>query len=263
MLFKILKLFGLDVPARIAAARQDLERRVEDAAGQVKQAAAMAAMLAVLYALAALAALVACAVGLIALYRYVALTYGEFYGFAAVGGLLIIVAGILFAAALASGKSWARASAAATRMRRERALADATGARAQRMANATAAAALVEQSRHEAETRLVETRRAEARSADPRTYQSGLANVPPLRADNAGDLVEPLAFLLSRMVTFPSTGNPALDELVGHLRVAARETTDEAIEGAARTVRYGSRSTLVVVLGGATLLGWLLARRGH
>jgi hypothetical protein len=35
MLFKILKLLGLDVPAKIAAARTDFEHRVEEAADYV------------------------------------------------------------------------------------------------------------------------------------------------------------------------------------------------------------------------------------
>jgi hypothetical protein len=38
MLFKVLNLFGLDVPAKIAAARTELEHRVEDAADYAKQA---------------------------------------------------------------------------------------------------------------------------------------------------------------------------------------------------------------------------------
>jgi hypothetical protein len=263
MLFNILKLFGLDLPAKIAAARLELERRVEDAAAQVKQAAATAAELVILYVLAALAALLAIGVGLIALYRYITFTYGEFYGFASVGGLLVIVAAILLAAALSTGKSWARASADMSRMRRERALADAASARAERAAEAMAAAALVEQSRHEGEARAVEARRGEAKMAGAAPYQSGLASAPLKRIDSASDLIEPLTFLLSRVLKFPSIGNPFLDELVGHLRVAARETTDEAIEGTASTLRYGSRSTLVVVLGGATFLGWLLARHGR
>jgi len=248
MIFKILKLIGLDVPARIAEVRADLERRVEDAAGQVKQAASMAATIAVLYALAGVAALFACIVGLIALFRYVDLTYGEFYGFAAVGGLLVILAGILIAAAMAQAKSWTKTAARASQTRHEHALADASAARAEQATQAMATASLADQTRHETAAHL---------------YDANAAGSPAARMESASDLVEPLAFLLSRAMKFPSTGNPVLDEVVGHLRVAARETTDEAIEGAARTVRDGSRGTLVMVLGSATFLGWLLARHGH
>jgi hypothetical protein len=38
MLFKVLNLFGFDVPAKIAAARTEFEHRVEDAADYAKQA---------------------------------------------------------------------------------------------------------------------------------------------------------------------------------------------------------------------------------
>jgi hypothetical protein len=85
---------------------------------------------------------------------------------------------------------------------------------------------------------------------------------PPLRAApaSAADLVEPLSLILSRVVKFPATGNPLLDELLGHLRGSAHGVVDEAVDGVASTVRYGERPTLVGVLGSAVLVGWLLAR---
>jgi hypothetical protein len=46
MLFEILKLFGLDVPAKIAAARTEFEHWVEDAADYAKQATLIAALVA-------------------------------------------------------------------------------------------------------------------------------------------------------------------------------------------------------------------------
>jgi hypothetical protein len=247
MVFKILKLFGLDVPARIAAARHDLERRAADTAVQIKEAVAIAATLAILYALAALATLVACGIGLLALDRYVALAYGEFYGFATVAGLLIILAAILFAAALARSKSWAEGAASQL----SHTIASA----------ADGNAALEETNKQPSEARLRQARQNQALSAAGSGF--GDTSMPSTPLNTASDLVEPLTFLLSRMVRFPSTGHPVVDELVGHLRLAARETTDEAIEGVARTMRYGNRTTLVGLLGGATLLGWVLARHGQ
>jgi len=52
MLFKILKLFGLDVPARIEAVKASLERRVEQATDHVKQVAQEAVVIAALSAVA-------------------------------------------------------------------------------------------------------------------------------------------------------------------------------------------------------------------
>ena len=52
-----------------------------------------------------------------------------------------------------------------------------------------------------------------------------------------------------------------LDELVGNLRNTARGTADEAVERAANLVRYGDRSQLLILLGGAAFAGWLFARQ--
>jgi len=54
-----------------------------------------------------------------------------------------------------------------------------------------------------------------------------------------------------------------LDEFVGHLGLTARGTVEEAVERAANLVRYGDRGQLFVLLGGAAVAGWLLARQGQ
>jgi hypothetical protein len=48
MLFKILKLFGLDVPAKVAAAKSVIEQRVEEVTGYAKQVTQTAAVVAAL-----------------------------------------------------------------------------------------------------------------------------------------------------------------------------------------------------------------------
>src|SRR4029077_11985949 len=80
-------------------------------------------------------------------------------------------------------------------------------------------------------------------------------------ADSAADLFEPLAFLLGKYVKYPALGHPVLDEIVGNLRMTARGTADEAVERVANLVRYGDRSQLLILLGGAAFAGWLLARQ--
>jgi len=62
------------------------------------------------------------------------------------------------------------------------------------------------------------------------------------------DLVEPMAFLLSKVMKDPRSENPIVDELVGNLRETARGTADEAIARAADVIRKGDRIHLVVVL---------------
>jgi hypothetical protein len=79
--------------------------------------------------------------------------------------------------------------------------------------------------------------------------------------DSTGDFMEPLAFLLAKYVKFPALGHPVLDEVIGNLRVTSRGTAEEAVERAAKLVRYGDRGQLYILLGGAVVTGWLLARQ--
>ena len=98
MLFKILKLFGLDIPAKIEAVKVSLELRVEQATDHVRQLAQEAAVIAALSAIAAVAAAMATGVGLIALYRWTADAYGVYAGLGAVGAILVAVT-VIFAMA--------------------------------------------------------------------------------------------------------------------------------------------------------------------
>jgi hypothetical protein len=90
MLFKILKLFGLDVPAKIEAVKADLERRVEQATDHVKRVAQEAAIIAAFSAVASITAAMAVAGGIIALYRWTAEAYGAYAGLAVVGTILVV-----------------------------------------------------------------------------------------------------------------------------------------------------------------------------
>jgi hypothetical protein len=51
-----------------------------------------------------------------------------------------------------------------------------------------------------------------------------------------------------------------LNEFVGNLRRPAGGKADEAVERALDLIRNGDRTQLLVMLGGAALAGWLLAR---
>src|SRR3984893_342717 len=79
----------------------------------------------------------------------------------------------------------------------------------------------------------------------------------------ASDLVEPLALILSKIVKYPSLGNPIVDELINGLRSTARGTADEAVNSAANMIRHGDRTNLVVVLTGAAFVGWLLSHHSR
>jgi len=234
MLFNILKLFGLDVPAKIAAARASLEQRVEQATEHVKQVAQEAAMIAALSAVATLTAAMAAGVGLVALYMWIAYGYGAFAGLGAVGAILVVVTAILAAVAATKAKS----------LSTNRMKLPTYGAA---MAGVTSSPAL-------------SVNESAAAAADPvfgvSSWEPVIAPAPA--ATSARDLIGPLA-LLSRFVKYPSVGNPLVDELLGNLRIPAHGATEEAIDHAADVIRHGDRTNLVVVLTGAACLGWLLS----
>jgi ABC-type multidrug transport system fused ATPase/permease subunit len=234
MPFRILKVFGIDIPARMAEVRIDLEERFDLAKDSVRQAAQTAAALATLFFLAGLAALAAFAVGLIALYSWVSSNYGQFYGFAAIGGALLLVAIITFATAISKVNSWRDENTRRVTAKRR----DLAQTRAQRVAAA-----------------------AEALEAPKITPLP-----PPLQASEAtaaSDLIEPLVWALSGTIKLPTMGNPAVDELFARLRSSAAGVADESVEALVRAVRYGGRPQLFAALGGAIFVGWFLGRHGE
>jgi len=151
-------------------------------------------------------------VGLVALYRAEATTYGVDVALAVVAAVLVAAALILIGVAWTMGKSLSGAPP------RDNARDVAAGAAAQAPPSAA----------------------------------------PPPPAAAAGDITEPLAFLLALLTREP-LGHPALDELVGKLRTPAGGKADEAVEQALNLVRNGDRTQLAVMLGTAALAGWLLA----
>ena len=242
ILFKILKLFGLDVPAKIAAAKADLELRVEQATDHVKQVAGEAAVIAALSAIAAVAAAMAIGVGLTALYLWTASAYGPYAGLGVVGAILIVVMVIFATAATIKSKSLA-----ANRTgwpRHPAGIADATSDSGAIMRDSVDA---VPTGPHSG-----------AYAWAPQT-----AAAPVVPTASASDLVEPLALFLSKFVKYPSIDNPVVNELIGSLRATAHGTADDAINRAANVIRHGDRTNLFVILTGAALVGWLLAHNSQ
>jgi ABC-type multidrug transport system fused ATPase/permease subunit len=235
MLFKILKLFGFDVPVQLEALRASFELRVEQATQNVRQVAEKAAIIAVFAALAAICAAMAFAVGLIAIYVWTAAAYGVYAGLGVVGALLLTLA-VIFAIATSIQSKFLTAN------------------------RATA-------SRYPTDTAIPELDVASSASAAGAThvYESVPAApiVPTARIASASDLVEPLSSMLSKFVRYPRTGYPIIDELVGNLQVSARGTADEALDRAADVIRLGDRTNLIVVLTGAAIAGWLLSHHSR
>jgi uncharacterized membrane protein YqjE len=231
MFFRVLKLFGLDIPARVAEVRTTLEERVELAKVQVTERAQAAAAIAALSGLAGVAVFAAFGVGLVALYDWIALSYGQFYGYAAVVVVLLVLAATAVAAARLKAKSWSAETADRAAVK-QRALTQT------RVARVTAAAAALE------------------------------APPPPLRhpfqshdSTSPSDLIEPLTLILSKMIKFPTFGHPLLDDLLVRLRGPVRGVADETVERVAHAVRYGTRSQLVMAMGVVLGPPWVTRNR--
>jgi hypothetical protein len=91
MLFKFLKLFGLDVPAMMNSVKAGLDLRFEHAKDGFTRMAVQAAVIAALFVFAAIAGAMAGGVALIALYQWTAEEAGVYAGLGAVGAALIVV----------------------------------------------------------------------------------------------------------------------------------------------------------------------------
>jgi hypothetical protein len=227
MLFKILKLFGLDVPAKIAAAQLELKQRVEDITGYAKQATQTAALVAVVSAVAAFLLTVAAGVGLFALYRVIAENYGVYAGLGAVAGLLIAGALALLLVARA---------------------------RAQTLSDLRIFS-------RSSSTTVSPAQETIARQAAPILTPVSPAAVGAESNESANDLFEPLAFAFAKYVRFPELENPVLNQFVGSLRASAQGTADDAVRRASNLIRHGDRTQLLAMIGGAAFVGWLLARQ--
>jgi hypothetical protein len=92
MLFKLLKLFGLDIPAKVAAAKSAIEQRAEEVADYAKEATQTAAVIAALSVLAGISGAMALGVGLLEVYRLVAESYGVNTGLGVVAAVFVAVA---------------------------------------------------------------------------------------------------------------------------------------------------------------------------
>jgi hypothetical protein len=244
ILFKILKLFGLDVPGRIEALKTALAVRAEEAADRAGEIAQEAAVIAAFGAVASFTAALAVIVGLFALYRWAAETYGPYAGLGVVGGILVVVTAVLAAVAASRSKSMARLIPPRHTMRHTMAAsAAATHAAAEEAAYAAAA--------HEAALRASVAGESASHTAAFHTA-AYVAPEPPV---SAGDLIEPLAFFLARYLRFPSLANPVAEELIGNLRTVASGATEETIGRAAGVIRHGDRTNMIVVLSGAAFVG--------
>jgi len=235
VLLKLLKLLGLDVPARVEAIKGRIEQRLDVAAHHIAQLIQEIALIGALWALAASAGAAAIGLGLACLYMWATSVYGVYAGLGLVGAVLAFAAAVFAIAATLRTKSLGQGQAKLP-------------ARQIMAADAPTADAMV----------------ARDHPAPPHPVPSVVERaVEPSEIGPASDLSEPLGFVFSKLMKYPATGNPVLDGLIIRLYGLSYKTVDEAIQRAASIIRNGDRTSLVLVLSGAGLLGWLLGRNAR
>jgi hypothetical protein len=236
MLFRILKLFGLDVPAQVDAATASVESQLNEATTQAKHIANKAAVVLALYALAIITGAMAVGVGLMALYRWTSQEWGTDAAFGIIGGLLVLVSLVFAALAVIRRKSLPAVEIALPR---------------------------VDFGRTDVSPEFGGAMSASGVKPAPAWPAYSYSSTRFASPASASDLVKPLASLLSKVGKYPGAGNPIVDELVENLGGTAAGTADEVLDGAANLVRHGERSQLVIILTGAAFVGWLLARHSQ
>jgi hypothetical protein len=76
----------------------------------------------------------------------------------------------------------------------------------------------------------------------------------------AGDVVQPLAVLLSKLIWPRGQGQPMAAQFFGELGESGPGAEDSALNRAANVVRHGDRGNVLMVLTGAMVVGWLMTR---
>jgi hypothetical protein len=175
MLFKLLKLFGLDVRAEIAAVKGEITRRVDDVTDRARQIALGAAVISGLAMFAGLFFVTALGVGLFALYRFTEAAYGTDVALGILAAVLVGAMLILLGIAAMVARSLKTAPSSAP----SAVGADVPGA---------------------------------IPRAPPQPEPRPEAVAAPLMS--SGDLVEPLTLVLGLFAKDPKLGHPVLDEFV-------------------------------------------------
>lgn len=214
MLDTLLRLTGLDV--RIERAKYTVDHAFHEAADYGQSLASSIAIKAACILAGALFTCAAAGVGLIMLYRWLAITQGPFVALGVIGGIFVALAIVMIAVAASAG-----------RMPRTPKLFDAPPM----------------------PVPVQTAERPAARIVSPRP-------TVPVNTDTAGLVID----IVKKALPAGLTAHPLAGQLVTHLAPRAEDAAKDAIASAANAVRTGDRSTVLVILAGAALAGFMVTR---
>jgi hypothetical protein len=235
MLARFLALFGFDLHRQIRLLKdraEDFARQTTDQVkGQVKDIGLMIA-----FAVAGgLVGLMTFIILLLALYTWVATTYGSLWGYAVVGGITAVTTAAMFVLAATRGKS----------------------------RKSPVVMGKMADPRVEKVEREVESIASSSEGAFPESLPVRPVSTPSLGIPLAfGDLRRPLSGAIEEFLANTTTTGTPIDSVINQVLHEASAASGQTIDMAANLIRRGPRKALFGVLAGAALLGWYLARKG-
>lgn len=232
MFFGLLKLFGLDVPAKMAQLQAEFETKAYEAEHHFTEVARDLALMTGLLIAGLLSGVAGFLVLLAAVFIWVDFYEGPIIALAINAAILLVAAAVLIALGMNSRAARSQ-SEGSRRISQNEKTADSS--------------------------QPAEPDRQEPARAAPNA-EAGPAPQPQSSPDVSEDLIEPLLALIAQYVKIPATGHGDLDRLLREISATAEGMSGEAIARAANLVRSGDRTTFYTVMAVCVLFGWMLAR---
>jgi len=233
-MLKMLKLLGFDFGRQIALVKARAEELKFEIIEEIKGRAISIGVMIGLLVAGAIMALATSFIGLIALYRWMAISYGPFVALGVVAAATTFLAAIFVWMGLSR-----RAQTTPLRFLRS-----STGS--------------TESQRDEIAETIATSPAEETSYSTPPTNQASTSSF-----FSTSDLQQPVAKMFSAFAMNPPLTDSTLDGPIKELGANSAADARRIVQSGAEIVRTGSRSAAFGVLAASVLIGWFLARNRH
>jgi hypothetical protein len=234
MLAKFLSLFGFDLHRQIRLLKDQAEDFAQQTTHQVKDQVKDIGLMIAFAVAGGLTGLITFIILLLALYSWLATTYGPLWGYAVVGGITAVTTAAMLILAMTRGKP--RKSPIVGKM--------------------------ADPARVEKVERKVESIVSSPEAAIPEPQPVRPVSTPLGIPLAFGDLRRPLSGAIEEFLANTATTGAPIDSVINQVLHEASAASGQTIDMAANLIRQGPRKALFGVLAGSALLGWYLARKG-